>query len=78
MKSTLVVRLTTITCLVFLLFTIVLSASGASDSKAESNVRVVRSTNNESEDDLMKYCQHFCSNNLLFKKGKEKEKYFIL
>ncbi|CAF3109313.1 unnamed protein product [Rotaria socialis] len=35
MKSTLVVRFTTITYLVFLLFTIVLSAPGSSNSKTE-------------------------------------------
>ncbi|CAF4928552.1 unnamed protein product, partial [Rotaria sp. Silwood1] len=33
-----------------------------------SSVRVALSTISESEDDLIQYCQHFCSNNLLFKK----------
>ncbi|CAF5113069.1 unnamed protein product, partial [Rotaria sp. Silwood1] len=32
------------------------------------SIRVALSTISKSEDDLIKYCQHFCSNNLLFKK----------
>ncbi|CAF0781285.1 unnamed protein product [Rotaria sordida] len=63
MQSNIIVRFTMAVCLIFLLFTTVLSESSLSDSKSKSNIRVVRSAFSEPDDDLSRFCHYLCTNN---------------